>query len=114
MITCTLNQVIGTMTIWIATLSNDLDEKAPIREVEVEADSDLQAIEILDAQDWDESWAGYSLVNVKARRGGIRPGAGRPKGVARDGTYGTGVKTKPVRVPETIADQLGGKVTKLS
>jgi hypothetical protein len=28
---------------------------------------------------------------------------GRPAGIAREGTYGTGVKTKVVRVPEAIA-----------
>ncbi len=31
---------------------------------------------------------------------------GRPKGIARDGKYGTGVRTKVVRVPETIADNI--------
>jgi hypothetical protein len=36
---------------------------------------------------------------VKKRRG-------RPPGIAREGTYGTGVKTKVVRVPEQIADNI--------
>jgi hypothetical protein len=35
-----------------------------------------------------------------------RRGRGRPPGIAREGTYGTGVKTKVVRVPEEIADNI--------
>lgn len=31
---------------------------------------------------------------------------GRPKGIKREGTYGFGVKTKVVRVPEEIADNI--------
>jgi hypothetical protein len=31
---------------------------------------------------------------------------GRPSGIPRSGRYGTGVKTKVVRVPETIADNI--------
>lgn len=30
-------------------------------------------------------------------------GRGRPSGIPREGTYGTGIKTKVVRVPEEIA-----------
>lgn len=33
-------------------------------------------------------------------------GRGRPPGIAREGTYGTGVKTKVVRVPEAIAENI--------
>ena len=43
---------------------------------------------------------------IKKKRGGSRPGAGCPKGTQRAGTYGQGVKTKPVRVPTDLADQL--------
>ncbi|WP_029630611.1 hypothetical protein [[Scytonema hofmanni] UTEX B 1581] len=31
---------------------------------------------------------------------------GRPTGIPREGKYGTGVKTKLVRVPETVADNI--------
>lgn len=31
---------------------------------------------------------------------------GRPSGIPREGTYGTGVKTKVVRVPEAVADNI--------
>lgn len=31
---------------------------------------------------------------------------GRPAGIPREGKYGTGIKTKLVRVPETIADNI--------
>lgn len=31
---------------------------------------------------------------------------GRPSGIPREGKYGTGVKTKVVRVPEKIADNI--------
>lgn len=95
------------MSTWIATFSNDLDEDAPIKELEVEAASDTEVLEILDSQDYPaEEWGGYSLLNIKRKRGGHRPGAGRPKGQARAGTYGCGVKTKPVRVPEHLAGKL--------
>jgi hypothetical protein len=36
----------------------------------------------------------------------VKRGRGRPSGIAREGTYGTGVKTKVVRVPETIAKNI--------
>lgn len=92
------------MTTWIAVLSNDLDGE--IRELEVEAQSDTQALEKLDSSVYDESWKHYSLVTIKKKRGGSRPGAGRPKGILRAGTYGQGVKTKPIRIPIDLADQL--------
>jgi hypothetical protein len=31
---------------------------------------------------------------------------GRPSGIPREGTYGTGIKTKVVRVPVTVADNI--------
>lgn len=33
--------------------------------------------------------------------------AGRPKGIGREGTYGTGVSTKVRRVPAHLADKIG-------
>lgn len=33
-------------------------------------------------------------------------GKGRPRGIPRAGRYGDGVKTKVVRVPETVADNI--------
>lgn len=36
----------------------------------------------------------------------VKRGRGRPAGIPREGTYGTGVKTKVVRVPEAIADNI--------
>lgn len=35
-----------------------------------------------------------------------KKGRGRPSGIPREGTYGTGVKTKVVRVPEDIAKNI--------
>lgn len=93
------------MTTWIAVLSNDLDGES-IRELEIEAESDTEALERLDSYNYDESWKHYSVVTIKKKRGGSRPRAGRPKGHARAGTYGNGVKTKPVRVPEYLAEKL--------
>ena len=101
------------MTTWIAVLSNDLDGES-IRELEVEAENDTAALEKLDSYDYDESWKHYSLVTIKKKRGGSRPGAGCPKGTARAGSYGQGVKTKPVRVPVDIADQLPEMLQNLS
>ena len=92
------------MGIWIAVLSNDLDGE--IRELEVEAQSDTQALEKLDSYVCHEGWKHYSLITIKKKRGGSRPGAGRPKGILRNGTYGQGIKTKPVRIPIDLADQL--------
>jgi hypothetical protein len=93
------------MSTWIAVLSNDLDGES-IKELEVEAESDTEAQDKLSAYVYDESWKHYSLVTIKKKRGGSRPGAGCPKGTQRAGTYGQGVKTKPVRVPTDLADQL--------
>ena len=93
------------MSTWIAVLSNDLDGES-IKELEVEAESDTEALKKLEAYVYDKSWKHYSLVTVKKKRGGSRPGAGRPKGQSRAGTYGSGVKTKPVRVPEHLAESL--------
>ena len=93
------------MSTWIAVLSNDLDGES-IKELEIEAESDTEAKEKLEAYVYDKSWKHYSLVTIKKKRGGSRPGAGCPKGTQRAGTYGQGVKTKPVRVPTDLADQL--------
>lgn len=93
------------MSTWIAVLSNDLDGES-IKELEVEAESDTEAKEKLETYVYSESWKHYSLVTIKKKRGGSRPGAGCPKGTQRAGTYGQGVKTKPVRVPTDLADQL--------
>jgi hypothetical protein len=93
------------MSTWIAVFSNDLDEES-IKELEVEAESETQALEKLDSSVYGEKWKHYSLVTIKKKRGGLRPGAGCPRGTLRAGTYGQGVKTKPVRVPTDLADQL--------
>jgi hypothetical protein len=101
------------MSIWIATFSNDLDDDAPLKELEVDADSQAQALELLEQREYDASWQHYSIVNIRKRRGGARLGAGRPKGIARAGNYGNGVKTKPVRVPEHIAGDLPELISNL-
>lgn len=36
----------------------------------------------------------------------VKRGRGRPAGIPREGTYGTGIKTKVVRVPEEIANNI--------
>lgn len=35
-----------------------------------------------------------------------KPSRGRPRGIPRDGRYGLGVKTKVVRVPVAVADNI--------
>jgi hypothetical protein len=93
------------MSTWIAVLSNDLDGES-IKELEVEAESETEAKDKLDSSVYGEKWKHYSLVTIKKKRGGLRPGAGCPRGTLKVGTYGQGVKTKPVRVPTDLADQL--------
>lgn len=93
------------MTTYIAILSSDLDGES-IREQQVEADSKELALSQLEAICTGPEWIGYSLSNIRPKRGGARPGAGRPKGKARAGTYGDGVATKPVRVPLEVADKI--------
>lgn len=39
--------------------------------------------------------------------------AGRPKGIAREGKYGTGIKTKVVRLPVLLADNIEDTLDKL-
>jgi hypothetical protein len=51
------------MSTWIAVLSNNLDGE--IRELEVEAESDTEAQEKLEAYVYSESWKHYSLVTIK-------------------------------------------------
>lgn len=43
------------------------------------------------------------MSEVESKEGKRR---GRPSGIPREGRYGTGVKTKVVRVPEPIADNI--------
>lgn len=93
------------MATYIAILSSDLDIEA-IREKQIEADSKEAALTKLEAICTGPQWQGYSLTNIRPKRGGARPGAGRPKGKPRAGIYGEGVATKPVRVPLDIADNL--------
>jgi hypothetical protein len=93
------------MTTWIAIFSHDLDGES-VRELEVEGSNKTEALTNLEAHSFGEGWQHYSLSNIRPKRGGQRPGAGRPKGIKRAGTYGEGVATKPVRVPIDIADNL--------
>ncbi len=93
------------MTTYIAILSSDLDSEA-IREEQIEAGSKAEALDKLEAICTGPDWQGFSLTNIRPKRGGARPGAGRPKGKARAGIYGEGVATKPVRVPLDIADSI--------
>lgn len=102
MIGVTAFNPINFMATWIATLSNDLDESKPFKELQVNADNETDAIAELSALSVGNEWIGYSLLNVRRKRGGARPGAGRKKGT--QGTYGCA--TKVVRVPEDIAPQL--------
>ncbi len=93
------------MTTWIAIYSNDIDGES-VKELEIGGETKEEALDNLDNHQFDESWNHYSMVNIRAKRGGVRPGSGRPKGIKRAGTYGEGVQTKPVRVPVDIADNL--------
>lgn len=43
------------------------------------------------------------VLDMSTQDDGVKRRRGRPVGIAREGTYGTGVKTKVVRVPEEIA-----------
>ena len=52
------------MSTWIAVLSNDLDGES-IKELEVEAESETEAKDKLEAYVYDESWKHYSLVTIK-------------------------------------------------
>jgi hypothetical protein len=50
------------MSTWIAVLSNDLDGES-IKELEVEAESDTEAQEKLEAYVYSESWKHYYVIN---------------------------------------------------
>lgn len=92
-------------TTWIAIFSNDLDEGS-IKEIEIQAETEAEVNDKIDEINFDSSWLNYSIVNIRKKRGGAQPGAGRPKGIARSGAYGVGIATKPVRIPITIADKI--------
>jgi hypothetical protein len=90
------------MTTWIAVVSNDLIPDY-IKELEVEAENREQAEQTLEQTIRASSdLQNFSAINVRRKRGGARPGAGRKKGT--QGTYGC--ETKVVRVPVDIAPQL--------
>jgi hypothetical protein len=101
------------MSTWIATLSDDLSPDR-LRDLEVEADTQEQAEEVLEAElavlaKHSSEWQNLSLTNIRRKRGGARPGAGRKKGT--QGTYGCA--TKVIRVPEGIASELPELITNL-
>jgi hypothetical protein len=101
------------MSTWIATLSDDLSPDR-LRDLEVEADTQEQAEEVLEAElavlaKHSSEWQNLSLTNIRRKRGGARPGAGRKKGT--QGTYGCA--TKVIRVPEAIASELPELITNL-
>ena len=94
------------MTTWTATLSDDI-RPDDIRDLEIEADTQEEAEQALEQElailaKHSSEWQNLSLVNIRRKRGGARPGAGRKKGT--QGTYGC--TTKLVRVPEAIAPKL--------
>ncbi len=94
------------MTIWTATLSDDL-KCDRIKDLEVKALTQEEAEKALEAELFtlakhSAEWQNLSIVNIRRKRGGYRPGAGRKKGT--QGTYGCA--TKVVRVPIEIASQL--------
>jgi hypothetical protein len=101
------------MSTWIATLSDDLSPDR-LRDLEVEADTQEQAEEVLETElavlvKHSSEWQNLSLTNIRRKRGGARPGAGRKKGT--QGTYGCA--TKVIRVPEAIAPELPELITNL-
>jgi hypothetical protein len=101
------------MATWTATLSDDLKPDL-IKDLEVEADTREQAEEVLESElrvlaKHSSEWQNLSVISVRRKRGGARPGAGRKKGT--QGTYGCA--TKIVRVPEEIAPQLPELLTNL-
>jgi hypothetical protein len=101
------------MSTWIATLSNDL-KPDHLKDLEVEAETQEQAEEVLEDElavlaKHSSEWQNLSLTNIRRKRGGARPGAGRKKGT--QGTYGCA--TKVIRVPEAIAPELPELITNL-
>jgi hypothetical protein len=94
------------MTTWIATFSHDLNPDQ-LKDLEVDAVTKEQAEAALEAKlatlsKCSIEWQSFSLLNLRPKRGGVRPGAGRKKGT--QGTYGCA--TKVVRVPTEIAPKL--------
>lgn len=56
------------MTAWIGLFSSNIDGKT-IRELEVEADTEEEAIVLLDFYEYDETWQHYSFVNIRKKDG---------------------------------------------
>jgi hypothetical protein len=101
------------MSTWTATLSDDLKPDL-IKDLEVEASSREEAEETLETElsvlaKHSSEWQNLSVINIRRKRGGARPGAGRKKGT--QGTYGCA--TKVIRVPEAIASELPELITNL-
>lgn len=97
------------MTTWLAVLSNDI---APdyIKDIEVEADSRQEAEEALERKCYSSGdLQNFSMVSIRKKRGGVRPGAGRKKGT--QGTYGC--ETVVARIPKHLKDELPELLTNI-
>lgn len=110
------------MTTWIVTFSDGAD--SGYIDIEIQDYTYQELLDEIDCADRQLVWndididgvaipRGYSHRTFRKKRGGTQPGAGAPKGTKRAGTYGTGVKTKPVRVPEEYAESLPELISNL-
>jgi hypothetical protein len=59
------------MATWVGVFVRKIDGKS-VREIEVEADNEVDAIVRLDFYDYDETWRQYSFVEVRRKTGGIK------------------------------------------
>lgn len=58
------------MAIWVGLFVNNLDKNS-VRELEVKASSEVDALVILDLYDYDETWQHYSFFSIYKKKGGI-------------------------------------------
>ncbi len=55
------------MTTWVGVFVSNIDGKT-LRELEVEADTEEDAIIMLDLYDYDETWQNYSFIEIRKKR----------------------------------------------
>jgi hypothetical protein len=59
------------MAIWVGLFVNNLD-RSLVREIEVKASSEVEALVMLDLYDYDETWQNYSFFSIYKKQGDIK------------------------------------------
>jgi hypothetical protein len=59
------------MAIWVGLFVNNID-RSLVRELEITASSEVDALVMLDLYDYDETWQNYSFFSLSKKQGDIK------------------------------------------